>query len=271
MPSISSHQGRKNVNVRELFSLRDRVAVVTGGGRGIGRFIAQGLAEAGADIVIASRKFDNCVAAAKEVERLGVRVLPVQCDLEKEEDISRLIEAAMKAFGRIDILVNNAGLTWGAPTLQYPMGKWEKVIHVNLRAVFLLCKEVAKVMVKQGKGKIINITSVLSFRGATEEMNAAVAYNASKGAINALTLDLAVKLAGHHINVNAIAPGYFDTDLIKYAKQDKDFTKKFLGKIPMARLGGEEDIKGAAVFLASDASNYVTGHILCVDGGYLSW
>jgi gluconate 5-dehydrogenase len=137
--------------------------------------------------------------------------------------------------------------------------------------VFLLCKEVANIMVKQGRGKIINITSVLSFRGATEEMNPALAYNASKGAINALTVDLAVKLAPHHINVNGIAPGYFDTDLISYAKQDKNFTQKFLNKIPMARLGGEDDIKGAAVFLASDASDYITGHILCVDGGYLSW
>lgn len=259
------------MSVRELLSLKNRIAVVTGGGRGIGKFIAKGLAEAGADIVLASRKFENCVAVAKEVEALGVRALPVQCDLEKVEDISNLIEATVKSFGRIDILVNNAGLTWGAPTLQYPLDKWEKVINVNLRAVFLLCKEVANIMVRQRRGKIINITSVLSFRGATEEMNPALAYNASKGGINALTLDLAVKLAEHNINVNGIAPGYFDTDLIKYAKQDKNFTKKFLSRIPMARLGSEDDIKGAAVFLASDASNYITGHILCVDGGYLSW
>jgi NAD(P)-dependent dehydrogenase (short-subunit alcohol dehydrogenase family) len=259
------------LSVRELLSLKNRIAVVTGGGRGIGKFIAKGLAEAGADIVLASRKFENCVAVAKEVEALGVRALPVQCDLEKVEDISNLIEATVKSFGRIDILVNNAGLTWGAPTLQYPLDKWEKVINVNLRAVFLLCKEVANIMVRQRRGKIINITSVLSFRGATEEMNPALAYNASKGGINALTLDLAVKLAEHNINVNGIAPGYFDTDLIKYAKQDKNFTKKFLSRIPMARLGSEDDIKGAAVFLASDASNYITGHILCVDGGYLSW
>ena len=259
------------MSVRELLSLKNRIAVVTGGGRGIGKFIAKGLAEAGADIVLASRKFENCVAVAKEVEALGVRALPVQCDLEKVEDISNLIEATVKSFGRIDILVNNAGLTWGAATLQYPLDKWEKVINVNLRAVFLLCKEVANIMVRQRRGKIINITSVLSFRGATEEMNPALAYNASKGGINALTLDLAVKLAEHNINVNGIAPGYFDTDLIKYAKQDKNFTKKFLSRIPMARLGSEDDIKGAAVFLASDASNYITGHILCVDGGYLSW
>jgi len=259
------------MNVQELFSLKGRIAVVTGGGRGIGKFMAKGLAEAGADIVLASRKIDNCITGAREMEALGVRALPIQCDLEKVEDIDKLMEATVKSFGTIDILVNNAGLTWGAPTLQYPLDKWEKVINVNLRAVFLLCKHAANIMAKQKRGKIINVTSILSFRGVAEEMNPALAYNASKGAINALTLDLAVKLAQYNINVNGIAPGYFDTDLIKYAKQDKEFLKKFISKIPKARLGVEDDIKGAAVFLASDASNYLTGHILSVDGGYLAW
>lgn len=259
------------MRIQELFSLEERVAIVTGGARGIGKFIATGLAEAGADVVLASRKIANCIASAKEIEALGVKALPVQCDLEKVKDIDNLVKTTMESFGRIDILVNNAGLTWGAPTLEYPLDKWEKVINVNLRAVFLLCKNVANIMVQQNKGKIINITSVLSFRGATEEMNPAVAYNASKGGISALTLDLAVKLVKYNINVNGIALGYFDTDLISYTKGDKEFFKKFINKIPMARLGVEDDIKGAAVFLASEASNYLTGHILCVDGGYLSW
>ncbi|MDP6180045.1 MAG: glucose 1-dehydrogenase [Desulfatiglandales bacterium] len=256
---------------QELFSLEKRVAVVTGGGRGIGKFIAKGLAEAGASVVLASRKVENCIAAAKELEALGVKALSVKCDLEKVEDIDNLLKTTMESFGRIDILVNNAGLTWGAPTLEYPLDKWEKVINVNLRAVFLLCKNAANIMVKQNRGKIINITSVLSFRGATEEMNPAVAYNAAKGGISALTLDLAVKLARYNINVNGIAPGYFDTDMINYAKHDKDYLAKFTNKIPMSRLGREGDIKGAAVFLASDASNYLTGHILSVDGGYMAW
>ncbi len=259
------------MKIQELFSLEERVAVVTGGGRGIGKFIAKGLAEAGASVVLASRKIDNCIAAAKELEALGVKALPVKCDLEKVEDIDNLVKTTMESFGRIDILVNNAGLTWGAPTLEYPLDKWEKVINVNLRAVFLLCRNAANIMVKQNRGKIINITSVLSFRGATEEMNPAVAYNAAKGGISALTLDLAVKLARYNINVNGIAPGYFDTDMINYAKQDKDYLAKFTNKIPMSRLGREGDIKGAAVFLASDASNYLTGHILSVDGGYMAW
>ena len=259
------------MKIQEMFDLEERVAIITGGGRGIGKFIATGLAEAGANVVLASRKIDNCIAAAKEVESLGVKALPVPCNLEKVEEIDNLVKTTMDFFGRIDILVNNAGLTWGAPTLEYPLDKWEKVINVNLRAAFLLCKNVANIMVKQKRGKIINITSVLGFRGATEEMSPAVAYNASKGGINALTLDLAVKLAKYNIQVNGIAPGYFDTDLVSYTKQDKEFFQKFIDKIPVGRVGGEGDIKGAAVFLASDASNYLTGHILPVDGGYLSW
>jgi gluconate 5-dehydrogenase len=259
------------MKIQDLLSLKKKVAIITGGGRGIGKFIAKGLAEAGADVVLASRKVDICVEAAKEMEALEVRALPAQCDLERVEDIDNLVKTTMDAFGRIDVLVNNAGLTWGAPTLEYPLDKWEKVINVNLRGTFLLCKKVANIMVEQKKGKIINITSVLSFRGASEEMNPAVAYNVSKGGITALTLDLAVKLAKFNINVNGIAPGYFDTDLIKYAKAETEYLRKFLDKIPLGRLGLEDDIKGAAVFLASDASNYLTGHILCVDGGYLSW
>lgn len=258
------------MKIDELFSLKKKVAIVTGGGRGIGKFISQGLAEAGANVVLASRKIDNCVEAAKEFERLGVKALPVQCDLADEKDVENLSKVTMESFGRIDILVNNAGITWGAPTLEYPMDKWDKVMDVNLRSVFLLTRNVADIMAKQKSGKIINITSILSFRGATEEMNAAIAYNASKGGINALTLDLAVKLAKYNINVNGIAPGYFDTDLLSYAKQDKAFLEKFMAKIPAGRLGLEDDIKGAAVFLASDASRYMNGHIMSVDGGYLS-
>lgn len=258
------------MKIDELFSLKDRVAIVTGGGRGIGQFISQGLAEAGANVVLASRKIDNCVEAAKEFERFGVKALPVQCDLADEKDVENLSKVTMESFGRIDILVNNAGITWGAPTLEYPLDKWDKVMNVNLRSVFLLTRNVADIMAKQKNGKIINITSILSFRGATEEMNAAIAYNASKGGMNALTLDFAVKLAKYNINVNGIAPGYFDTDLLSYAKKDKVFLEKFMAKIPAGRLGLEDDIKGAAVFLASDASRYMNGHIMSVDGGYLS-
>lgn len=258
------------MNAIDLFRLDGKVAVVTGGGRGIGRFIANGLAEAGADIVIASRKIENCRKAAEQIDSQGRRTLAVSCDLEQPEQIDRLVERSLEHFGRIDILVNNAGLTWGAPTLEYPIEKWEKVIHVNLRAVFLLSQKCAVVMKNQGGGKIINITSILSFRGATEEMNPAVAYNAAKGGVNALTIDMAVKLIRYNIHVNAIAPGYFDTDLIAYAKKDNEYLKQFIARIPAARLGKENDIKGCAVFLASSASDYLHGQIICPDGGYLA-
>lgn len=258
--------------IHKMFDLRGKVAIVTGGGRGIGRFIVNGLAEAGANVVLASRKVQHCADAAKEIEGLGVNALAVQCDLGKVNDIDLLMEKTMSTFKRLDIVVNNGGLTWGGPTLEYPLDKWEKVLDVNLRGTFLMCQKAANIMVKQQQGgKLINITSVLSVRGATEEMNPAVAYNASKGGINAMTFDLAVKLAKYNIQVNGIAPGYFDTDLLNYAKTEKVFLQKFIDKIPMARLGSEDDIKGAAVFLASNASNYITGHILAVDGGYLSW
>jgi len=259
------------MRIQQLFDLKNKVAIVTGGGRGIGKFIASGLAEAGADVVLASRNIENCIKTAKELETLGVRVLPLKCDLENTEDIENLVKTTIESFERIDILVNNAAFTWGAPTLEYPLEKWEKVININLRAGFLLCRDVAQKMVQQKCGKIINITSGLGIRGATEEMNPAVAYNASKGGVNAFTLDMAVKLSKYNINVNGIALGYFDTDLIGYAKKDAEYFAKFINKIPMGRLGVEDDVKGAAVFLASDASKYVTGHILCVDGGYLAW
>ena len=259
------------MKVQELFNLENKVAIVTGGARGIGRFIANGLAEAGADVVIASRKIDNCVKAAEEIERLGVQVLPVQCDLENPEDINELMNKTISRFKKIDVLFNNAGLTWGAPTLEYPLEKWNKIINVNLRGVFLLSQNVAKIMMKSKKGKIVNITSIMATCGATEEMSPAVAYNASKGGVNALTYDLAIKFAKYNITVNGIAPGYFDTDMASYFSSDKETCSQYLAKIPLERLGKEDDIKGAAVFLASEASNYLTGHIVNIDGGYLSW
>lgn len=260
------------MNIQELFNLKGKVAIVTGGGRGMGEFFAKGLAEAGADVVLASRKIQYCIDTAQKIEKkFGVRALPVQCDLVKPEDIDRLVKKTVETFGKIDILINNAGLTWGAPTLEYPLDKWEKVINVNLRAVFLLCRDVGRIMVQQRQGKIINISSVLSLRGAAEKKNPAVAYNAAKGGLNALTIDLAVKLAEYNVNVNAIAPGYFDTDLINYAKKDETFFRSFIDRIPMGRVGLEDDIKGAVVFLSSEASNYITGQIIGVEGGYLAW
>jgi gluconate 5-dehydrogenase len=260
------------MRVQELFDLTGKAAVVTGGGRGIGRFIAQGLAEAGADVVLASRKLERCEQAANDIRTLGRKALAVRCDMASVEDIDALVAAAMSAFGRIDVLVNNAGVTWGAPTLEYPLDKWERVMAVNVRGPFVLAQKVAKLMIPQGAGKIINVSSVMGLAGAHEESHPAVAYNASKGALVTLTKDLAVKFARHNIQVNAIAPGFFATDMMAWVEADVHMETKqaLLAEIPMGRGGTETDIKGLAVFLASAASNYVSGEVIRVDGGFLA-
>jgi len=254
---------------KNLFNLKGKVAIVTGGGRGIGKFIARGLAEAGADLTIASRKLQNCQAAAEDLKRWGVRVLAVPCDLERIEDIENLVEKTMTSYDRVDILVNNAGMTWGAPTLEFPLDKWKKIMDINVLGTFLLSQRVAKIMISAGGGKIINLASVSGLRGTREEIQPAVSYNVSKGALVTMTKDLAVKWAKYNIQVNAIAPGYFATDMNAYLEKEsfQDRRARVIEDIPMQRIGGEEDIKGVAVFLASAAANYITGEIICVDGG----
>ena len=261
------------MKLQELFRLDGRVALVTGGGRGIGRFISLGLAEAGADLVIASRKMKNLEATAGEIRKeCGTRVLPVACDLQKEADIDRLVDSAIETYGRIDILVNNAGATWGAPTLEFPLERWDQLFNVNVRSVWILTRKVAGLMKKQGGGNIINISSIMGFRGSDESLHPAVPYNSTKAAINLLTMNLAVKLAPYHIRVNAIAPGFFRTDMMAYIEKPefKDQCDAMLSLIPLRRVGDMDDMKGLAVFLASDASAYMTGQVVANDGGYLA-
>jgi len=260
------------MHINDLFNLKNKVAIVTGGGRGIGKFIATGLAEAGADIIIASRKIENLEKTAGEIRKLGVKCLPVKCDMGNKEDIHALVAATMKEFGTIDILVNNAGLTWGAPTLDFPLDKWEKIFDVNVKGVWILTQETAKIMKEKGGGKIINISSVMGFRGSIEEAHPAVPYNSSKAAINLLTMNLAIKLARYKIYVNAMAPGFFHTDMMGYLDKPeaKPFRDAMVMTIPIPKMGEEDDIKGLAVFLASKASDYVTGAIIPVDGGMLA-
>ncbi|HOM08196.1 MAG TPA: glucose 1-dehydrogenase [Syntrophales bacterium] len=261
------------MQLQKMFDLHGKVALVTGGGRGIGKFIATGLAEAGADLVIASRKTNNLEAAAREIkDAFGVRVLAVTCDLAREEDIARLVDTALAEYGRVDILVNNAGATWGAPTLDFPPERWDQLFNVNVRGVWLLTQKVARVMKDQGGGNIINISSIMGFRGSEEMVHPAVPYNSTKAAINALTMNLAVKLAPYGIRVNAIAPGFFRTDMMGYIEKPefKEQYEALMKMIPLGRVGAIDDMKGVAVFLASDASAYMTGHVLVNDGGYLA-
>ncbi len=257
----------------DLFDLSGKVALVTGGGRGLGKSITAALAEAGATVIIASRKIKNLEAAATEIgEKYGAEVVPIACDLASEEDIAKLLDSIRERFPKIDILVNNAGATWGAPTLEFPLEKWDHIFNVNVRGVWILTQKIAEIMKENGGGNIINISSVMGFRGSEEELHPAVAYNSSKAAINLLTMNLAVKLARYNIRVNAIAPGYFRTDMMAYI-ENPGFEKEreaLIAMSPMRRFGEEKDIAGPAVFLASDASSYMTGHVLMVDGGLLA-
>ena len=258
------------MQVQQLFDLGGRTALVTGGGRGIGRHDAIGLAEAGADVVVASRKLAACEETARAVEALGRRGLAFECDLARPEQIASLVERVLAEVPRLDVLVNNAGAIWGAPTLEFPLEGWDRVFDVNVRGLFLLSQQVARHMAGSGGGSIVHVSSISGFRGAWEEKEPAIAYSASKGAVHALTKDMAVKLAPHGIRVNAIAPGAFDTDMMAYVKTSPENERTFLDQIPMKRAGTEDDIKGAAVFLASDAAQYVTGHVLVVDGGWVA-
>jgi len=261
------------MKLQDLFKLDGKTALITGGGRGIGKFIAIGLAEAGANIIITSRKMEKLEATAKEIaDEFGVKALPIRCDVSKEEDIDNMLKVVSENFPRVDILVNDAGSTWAAPTLKFPIEKWDHIFNVNVRGVWMLTQKVANIMKDQGGGNIINISSVMAFRGSDEFTHPAVAYNSSKAAINLLTMNLAVKLAPYNIRVNAIAPGFFRTDMMAFVEKPEfkaayDMT---MNTIPLRKLGDIDEMKGVAVFLASDASSYMTGHILVNDGGLLA-
>ena len=251
---------------RELFDLAGRVAIVTGGGSGIGRQMAEGLAELGADLVLCARKVERCEEAAADLsERLGVRALGLACDVRKAEDVARVVERTVSELGGVDVLVNNAGVVWGSPPEDMPLEGWQKVLDVNLTGAFLCSQAVGRVMIERAGGKIVNIASVAGLHGAPAEVVNTVAYHASKAGLIGLTRDLAWKWARHGINVNAIAPGWFPSEMSSYVL---DRAGEALARsIPLGRYGGSDDLKGAVVYLASRASDYVTGHVLVVDGG----
>lgn len=256
------------MNVKQLFDLSGRVAIITGGSIGLGRQMAEALAEAGAKLVLCARNKERCDAAAVEFEKAGVEVLSLSCDVRKQESVQAVADQAAARFGRIDILINSAGTSWGAPVEEMKLEQWNKVMETNVTGTFLFCQEVGKAMAVQKSGKIINIASVAGFRGSPPDFQA-IGYQTSKGAILTFTKDLACKWAVHNINVNAIAPGWFPTAMSGVLIERN--SEKLLGRIPLHRFGNEQDLKGAALFLASAASDYVTGHTLVVDGGQLAW
>ena len=253
--------------LEELFDLSGRNAIVTGGGSGLGRHFAEGLAEAGSNVVLCARDAARCDLAADELRRAhGVTALGVQCDVREPESIRAVVDRTKDELGSIDILVNNAGTSWGAPVTEYPLEGWRKVIDVNLTGSFIFAQTVGREMIAQGRGgKIVNIASVAAFRSAPPEVMDAVAYNTSKGGVVSLTRDLAAKWARFDITVNAIAPGWFPTEMSEVLLERSGDV--FLERIPLRRFGAADDLKGAIVFLTSPASNYVTGHTLVIDGG----
>ncbi len=251
------------MSIAEMFGLRDRVAVVTGAGRGLGRAMALALADAGADIAAVSRRLASDLAG--EVERLGRRCVSVTADLEDPEQVETVIPRAVGALGRVDILVNNAGLISRAPAVETTPEDWHRVLQVNLHAVFRLCQDAARDMLARRYGKIINIASLASFQGGI----LVSPYATSKGAVGQLTKALANEWAAHGINVNAIAPGYMTTDLTRALREDPTRNSAILARIPAGRWGRPEELGGAVVFLASAASDYMHGHLLAVDGGWL--
>ena len=256
-------------SVKELFDLSGRVSVITGGATGLGLQMATALAEAGSNIVVCSRKLENCEAAAHQLEKLGAQALAVACDVTKPDQVEAMKEATLKKFARVDVLVNNAGRAWSAPPEEMPLERWQQVFDLNITAPFLCAQSIGREMIKKKRGKIINIASVAGLVGRNPRNYNSVAYSASKGALVNFTRDLAVKWAQYNIQVNCICPGFFVTPLNQelYERNKENIDRD----IPLGRTGGPDDLKGLAVLLASDASNFMTGAIIPVDGGAFAW
>jgi gluconate 5-dehydrogenase len=249
----------------KLFDLTDRVALITGGSRGLGLQIAKGFGAQGAKLALTARKGEELEAARAELVSLGYDVFVHASDLAKPETITPMVDAVIKHFGRIDILVNNAGASWGAPAESYPLDAWNKIIATNLTGAWLVTQQVgAKSMIPNRRGSIVSIASVAGFRGQLGPMQT-IAYNTSKGGLINFTRALAAEWAKYDIRVNAIAPGFFPSKMSAGVLQAIE--KQIIAMTPLGRLGGDEDLMGPAVFLASDAAGYVTGQILSVDGG----
>ena len=249
----------------ELFNLNGKVAIVTGASRGLGKAMAIALAEAGANIVGVGQS--NMDKTSKEIEEKGKEFLAIQADLTSTEKIEEIITKTIQKFGRIDILVNNAGTIRREDAINYTEHDWDDILNLNLKTLFFLSQRVAKEFIKQKTGgKIINIASMLSFQGGIR----VPAYTASKSGVMGLTKALANEWAKYNININAIAPGYMATDNTQAIREDEKRNKEILDRIPAGRWGTPEDLAGSVIFLASDASNYVNGHTLAVDGGWLA-
>lgn len=251
---------------KEMFGLHGKVAVVTGATRGLGQAMALGLAKAGANIVAVGSQLKNLEETMSLLDGMGVSSLAVACDQTKPEEITKVFADTVAKFGRVDILINNAGTIRRAPAVDTADEDWDAVVETNLNGVFRFCRAAGKVMLDQGSGKIINVASLLSFSGGLT----VPAYAASKGGVAQLTKALANEWAASNVQVNAIAPGYFNTDNTVNIRNDEARFESISARIPAGRWGEPEDLAGAAVFLSSQAANYVNGHVMLVDGGWMA-
>ncbi|MBI3527196.1 MAG: SDR family oxidoreductase [Betaproteobacteria bacterium] len=257
------------MNVKKLFDLTGKVALITGGSRGLGLQFAEALGEMGAKIAITARKAGELEEAKAHLKGMGIDALTVVNDLQNTDSVQPMVERILKSYGQIDVLVNNAGAAWGAPAEDHPLDAWYKIINLNLTAVFLMSQTVGKLsMIPRKYGRIINLASIAGLVGTDPRMMPTIAYNASKGGVVSFTRSLAVEWAHHGITVNAIAPGVFPS---KMSQGMIDRAEQIIMELtPMKRLGTDYDLKGLAVLLASDASAYITGQTVAVDGGLVS-
>jgi NAD(P)-dependent dehydrogenase (short-subunit alcohol dehydrogenase family) len=260
----TAHADRRSV--QSLFDLSGRTALVTGGSRGLGLQIAEALGEAGARVVISARKAGELEAAVEALRARGVQADWIAADSSQPAEVQRLADAAIEKLGHVDILVNNAGATWGAPAADHPLEAWDKVMNLNVRSIFLLSQAVGKAsMIPRQRGRIINVASIAGLAGNPSAMTS-VAYNTSKAAVINFTRALAGEWGVHGINVNALAPGFFPSKmtagLLAHVGIDN-----MRAQVPLRRLGDDEDLKGAALLLASDAGKHITGQLIAVDGG----
>ena len=248
----------------DMFNLEGKVAVVTGGSRGFGKAIALGLADAGADVVVASRTQADLDIVAEEIRSRGRKALAVACDMLDRASIEKLAETTVDTFGKIDILVNNAGQGFTVPFLKLAEDQWDQIININLKGYFLCTQILGQYMFKAKSGRVINISSAMG----NYPLAYMAPYAASKGGINAMTKSLAQEWATRGITVNAIAPSYFATDINKSAMEDEATTRLIMSKTPVNRWGQAEELVGLVIYLASDASSYMTGAVVPLDGGW---
>lgn len=257
------------MSVMEKFNLKGNVAIVTGGARGLGKAMATALAQAGSNIVIADLDITEAQKTANELQKEGVEAIAIQVDVTQPEQVEHMVNVVIEKFNRIDVLFNNAGIVQHVKIEDMDLRDWQKTMNVNLNSVFIVSKAVGKIMIKQKRGSIINISSMSGIIVNTPQCQAA--YNTSKAAVIMLTKSLAAEWAQHNIRVNTIAPGYMKTELTRpFFEGNSDMVRQWADLTPMKRPGNPEELQGIALYLASDASSFATGGVFVIDGGYTS-